>query len=426
FQVAYTYGGGVIHTTVPKEEEDFSKPFSSLDDIVNTVVLPDLMFAKENLPSSWTGGDIGRATWGAATAMLGKIYLYRQEWSAAAAEFKEVIDSEIYSLTPDIMDNFTDLNEFNSESILEVAYSDVLAPGAPGAAVDDTPFASGAEASAMARALGQLNFGAFNTVLPSYYLHELYLNDEVDSLNPINDGNMHSKRMNGSIVPRNGEGLYYNLEVGERGGWGFGQSAYVKKYTNWYDMDSEDIQSRSGINFRHIRLADVYLMYAEAVLNADADVATAITYIDLVRSRAGVVTLQQYLDQNGNMFPQLHISKQVHGEDQPMVAPTVENVMTHIQRVERPLELAFEGHRWKDLVRWGIVQEVFNELRADEKWREDNQAELGLTNGGVEPLFIVQRIRPDFFLSSQNYTPERHNYFPIPTQEVQTNTMIGE
>ncbi|MEL6191388.1 MAG: RagB/SusD family nutrient uptake outer membrane protein [Bacteroidota bacterium] len=425
FQAANTYGGAVIHTKVAETDEDLEKPFSSLEEVTNTVIIPDLEFARENLPMVWEGNDLGRITWGAATSLLGKVYLFNQSWPRAAELFKEVIDSDVYSLVPDIMDNFTHINEFNSESIFEVSYSEELNPGTNGSAVDDSPFESGAEATTIATALGQLNFGAFNTLLPSYYLHELYVNDEVDPNNPINDGNLQSKRMSASIVPINGEGLYYNLPIGTRGGWAFGQSAYVKKYTNWYHKDAEDTNSRSGINFRHIRLADVYLMYAEAVLMASGDVNTAVNYIDRIRSRSGVVTLSSYMNENGGRFPQLHISEQVHGL-QPMVEMSVSSLMTHIQRVERPLELSFEGHRWKDLVRWGLVTEVFDELRRDEVWRQDNIEELQINDGGLEPIFIVERIRPDFFLSAQNYTPSQHNYLPIPTQELQSNTKLSE
>ncbi|MEM8899934.1 MAG: RagB/SusD family nutrient uptake outer membrane protein, partial [Bacteroidota bacterium] len=425
FQAAYTYGGAVIHTQVAETDEDLAKSFSTIEEVVNTVIIPDLEFARENLPEVWEGKDLGRVSRGSATSLLGKVYLYDQAWSQAAALFKEVIDSDIYSLTPDIMDNFTHFNEFNSESIFEVSYSEELNPGTNGNAVDDSPFESGAEATTIATELGQLNYGAFNTLLPSYYLHELYVNDEVDLDNPVNDGNLQSRRMTASIVPLNAEGLYYNLPIGERGGWGFGQSAYVKKHTNWYHKEAEDTNNRSGINFRHIRLADVYLMYAEAVLNATGDVNTALDFIDRVRSRAGVITLRQYMDDNGGKFPQLHISKQVHGT-QPMVDMSANTLMTHLQKVERPLELSFEGHRWKDMVRWGIVKEVFDELRRDEVWRESNLENLQINDGGVAPLFIVERIRPDFFLSAQNYTPSQHNYLPIPTQELQSNTKLSE
>lgn len=426
FQLAHTYGGAVIHTKVAEVKEDLARPFSTMDEVTNSVIIPDLEFAQENLPIEWSSdSDLGRITWGAATSLLGKVYLFDKNWTEAASQFKDVIQKGGYSLTADIMDNFTHLNEFNSESIFEVAYSSDLNPGTPGAAVDDNTTESGAEASTLARAIGQLNFGGYNTLLPSYFLHELYVNDEVDPTNPINDDNTQSKRMTASICPKNGESLYYNIELDspEAKGWAFGQSAYVKKHTNWYHLDAEDNLSRSGINIRHIRLADVYLMYAEAVLNNSGDVAMAITYIDMVRARAGVKTIQQYLDENGNTFPQLHVSIQVHGS-QPYVTPTAENIMKHIQRVERPLELSFEGHRWKDLVRWGIVKEVFDDLYADEVWRNENKELLDISGDGIAPLYIKERVRPDFLLSSQNYNASQHNYFPIPTQEVQTNPQL--
>ena len=140
----------------------------------------------------------------------------------------------------------------------------------------------------------------------------------------------------------------------------------------------------------------------------------------MIRSRAGVITLQQYMTDNAGMFPQLHISKQVNGV-QPMVAANADTVLKHLQRVERAVELCFEGHRWKDLVRWGIVQEVFDELKADEVWREANKNTLlNVNGGGVAPLFIVERIRPDFAFAADNYDTTK-NYFPIPNGEVQSN-----
>ena len=195
------------------------------------------------------------------------------------------------------------------------------------------------------------------------------------------------------------------------------------KHTNWYHLPNEDALGRSGINFRHIRLADVYLMYAEAVLEASGDVTTAMDYIDRVRSRAGVVTLQKYMDDNGGKFPAMHTSVQIRGRHK-FVDPTVESVMTHLRRVERPLELCFEGHRWKDMVRWGVVQEYFDDLLKDEEWRNTFGAILDLNGTGVGPLFIKERIRPDFILSSQNYSSSQHDYYPIPTQERQNNNMI--
>ncbi|TRX59967.1 RagB/SusD family nutrient uptake outer membrane protein [Fulvivirga sp. M361] len=422
FQLAHTYGGAVIHTEISVEAADFKKPFSDIATVNSEIITPDLEFAIANLPRQWEGSNVGRVTWGAAVSLLGKVHLYDENWSEAAGRFKEVIDANIYSLVPNVMDNYTDENEFNAESIFEVNFSSTLKPGINGNAVDDSPWESGAEATTIATAMGQLSFGAFNTLLPSYYLHELFVFDEMDPSNAGNFGLTQSQRMGASIVPTNGDGLYYQLPIGERGGWAFGQSAYIKKHSNWYQWSSEDPNNRSGINFRHIRLADVYLMYAEAILQAsgDAAVTEAMSYIDRVRARAGVITLDQYRNDNAGQIPELHISVQVHGP-RTFTNPTAETVLTHIMKVERPVELCFEGHRWKDLVRWGMVKEQFDALRADEKWREDNFD----TIEGEEPLLVVERIRPDFILSSQNYSPDVHNYFPIPTGEKQINDQLG-
>lgn len=421
FQLAHNYNGAVIKTEA--NIDVVSVPFSSIQEVSEQVIVPDLMFAKANLPVEWPAAELGRVTWGAATSLLGKSYLYTQDWALAAAEFKEVIDSNIYQLVADNLDNFSHETEFNTESILETPYSITFNPAANGAVVDDNTFETGAEASAVAQSMGQLQFGGFNVVLPTYYLHELFARDQIDINNPINDGNIQSKRMGASIVPINGDGDYFNLPIGEKPGWTFGQSSYTKKYSNWYHLDNEDGMSRSEINFRHIRLADVYLMYAEAVLESSGDTALAIEFIDRVRSRAGVITLQEYIDNNGG-FPPFHISEQVTGI-QPPVTASVDNLRTHIRLVERPLELCFEGNRWKDLVRWGIAGNRLNEGLSDELFRQANEVLLDVPGLGVAPLFIREKVRPDFGQASQNYNSTLHDYFPIPAVELQTNDEIG-
>ncbi|MDO6820640.1 RagB/SusD family nutrient uptake outer membrane protein [Zobellia sp. 1_MG-2023] len=423
FQVVHTYGGAMIHDGVAESIQELSKSISTMEEVNTQIIIPDLEFAMNNLPESWEANDVGRATWGAAASLLGKTYLYDEQWGQAATLFKEVIDSGIYSLTRNIEDNFWHENEFNEESIFEVNYSFDIKPGNSGFAEDDTTNGgAGAESTTLSTEVGHLQYGAFNTVIASYNLHEMLVYDEVDPNNSINDTNLESRRMNATIAPRNGEGDWYLAPFAEaKASWGGGQSAYLKKHSNWYHLDAEPPRGRSGINFRHIRYADVLLMYAEAVLNDSGDFMTAIEYIDMVRSRAGVYTLQQYMDMNGGMFPQLHVSKQVHG-DHPLVVANAQTVLTHIQRVERAIELCFEGHRYKDLVRWGIVKEVFDDLRADEVWREAN---LDVTGQGEAPLFISGRVRPDFIQSSQNYRSAQHDYFPIPTGEVLNNPNLN-
>ena len=97
FWILNSYNQGILHLTAPKVKEDFSKPLTERDEILDTVVFPDLEFARENLPNTWDESNLGRATWGAATAALGKVHLYEENWDTAATFFKEIIDSNLYS-----------------------------------------------------------------------------------------------------------------------------------------------------------------------------------------------------------------------------------------------------------------------------------------------------------------------------------------
>ncbi|WP_422359637.1 RagB/SusD family nutrient uptake outer membrane protein [Reichenbachiella sp.] len=433
FQLVHSYGGAVIKTTVPKSGDDFNGAFSSIADVNTEVIIPDLEFAYANLPTSWDDSEKGRATWGAAAAMLGKVYLYAEDYNTAASYFEEVINSNLYALTTDIMDNFTHFNEFNAESIFETNYTDSFKEGVNGQEKDAYQWTwgseTGSEASAIGWQTGQLSFGGYNTVLSSYYLHEMFTYDEKDPANPLNPATgVESMRMAATLAAANGEGDYYNLPIGTEAGWGFGQSAYVKKHSNWYHEDRESGFERSGINFRHIRLADIYLMYAEAILQDQGDAAAteAMEYIDRIRTRAGVVTLESYVADNAGQFPAMHTSVVVNGAHS-YVNPTAANLLTHIMMVERPLELAFEGHRWKDLVRWGIVGDVLAAHRADEEWLLANIDDETDPLWNTAPFYFndaARPVRPDYAVSAGNYNSATHDYYPIPTDEVQINVNL--
>lgn len=414
FWISNAYNGAVMHTIVPETEEEMKKPFQDRAKIIQEIVIPDLTYAYENLPKTWNGdSNLGRVTWGAAASLLGKVYLYDKNWSEAAKYFKEVIDSDIYQLVPDIMDNFTDENEFNSESIFEVNYSDALKSGTP---ADIKDVAGDSEATARPMQFAPSKAGGWRTTLPTFWLQEAFMNEPLDLTHPINEDRNYSSRAYASIAFLDQDGPYYLSEERIQGTFAnSSESAYVKKFTYWYKYATEDSQlRRSGINERIIRLADVYLMYAEAILMKEGDPALneAMTYVDMVRNRAGVITLAQFDTDLGGRIPQMHLRKDDEGNF-PTTLLNATSLMTHIQRVERPLELCFEGHaiRWNDLLRWGKIEEVFTELHA-----------VDLT---ASPFTIPGGEVYSFDMALRNYTPDTHNYFPIPNIERTSNPNIG-
>ena len=107
---------------------------------------------------------------------------------------------------------------------------------------------------------------------------------------------------------------------------------YWKKYTNYDIQTTEDLFN--GINFRLIRLADIYLLYAEA-LNELGRTSESYTYIDKVRNRVGMPNLE-----NSTVFTGI-------GNDHDKMKAQIIH--------ERSCEMAGESTRWFDLERWGML-----------------------------------------------------------------------
>src|SRR5882757_5512485 len=108
-----------------------SKPIEAVNDLfieqspqadVWASILSDCKDAQSRLPETVAAKDIGRATWGAATALLGKSYLFTKDWANATTEFKKIIDKRLYSLAPNYQDNFLESGNNNAESIWELQY----------------------------------------------------------------------------------------------------------------------------------------------------------------------------------------------------------------------------------------------------------------------------------------------------------------
>jgi hypothetical protein len=167
----YNNGSVIIHTTVPESSEDFYKSPSPAEDVYN-LILSDLEFAYNNLPEQYENNqDIGRATWGAAAAMLGKLFINEHNYTDAKDKFQEIINSNLYGLTANIGDNFDIEHEMNNESIFEIPFSTELKSGTSNGAADGP---LGSEATSRARTLATTQGGGYRTIMPSYYITMLF------------------------------------------------------------------------------------------------------------------------------------------------------------------------------------------------------------------------------------------------------------
>jgi len=297
-------------------------------DAVYEQIIKDLTTAKADLPASYDTNNLGRATKGAATALLGKVYmqqdvtLHANKWQMASAQFAEVISSNRYSLVAQYADNFTEANENNSESVYEVQFSGVNKNFGQ-------DFAGAAEGNERAQFFGPPGIGFADVEVRPWLFSEFSDKTVSGGTDPRRDATMFSAI---------GTPTLYGKAFGT-GGLDISPNRLLwRKYQNDRTRGFEDFFS--GINIRLIRYADVLLMQAEA-LNEQGRTADALPLINQVRQRASV-----------NLTP--------------LTGSFTQAGMRTQLRHERITELAGEGMRWSDLVRYGLLdtQTGLTELKA--------------------------------------------------------------
>ena len=231
-------------------------------DSIYAQIIADLTEAT-GLPKSYTGANIGRATSGAAHALLAKVYVTRREWSKAQTEINEVINGGYgYALFEKYQDAFQQATKNGKEHIFSVQFGTNL----------------GAKNSTQSLSSG--NFSSFNTAvypgdLPADSLFQLFAETDI--------------RREVTFLTR-----IYNAATGN----------YVTfspvRFGKFIDYSISPLtnQAQSGINFPVIRYADILLLKAE-VLNEINGGPTADAYaaINEVRSRANVGGLPTGLNQ---------------------------------------------------------------------------------------------------------------------------------
>lgn len=265
----------------------------------------DLIFAISVLPMSPRAK--GRASKGAAQALLGKAYLYQNKFSESAQILDEVINSGYYSLISDYKDLFTVANENNLETVFDVQYT-----GAEGGSYDCLVCLEGNPGPGF-HGIRQYNgpvYGDGN----SYNLPTQNLYDAFDPNDPRKNATVLDIDAFIAFQP-NASSITYAIGAG--GHTGYYNNKYIKKQG---EIGLPDDDLTSPVNYRLIRYADVLLMAAEAHYQS-GNTALAQNYFNQIRTRVSM--------------PLFNLS-------------SVEDIWN-----ERRLELSCEGHRFFDLVRTG-------------------------------------------------------------------------
>ena len=308
--------GDVPIITVPVTATDVNQPRVAVKTVYETLIETDLVAAAAVLPqkSAYAAADAGRATRGAALSLLAKAYLYEKKWSSAFTTSQTVITEAQYSLEPNFRNVFEVDNVNGRESIFEVAFS----------GNQTYPFGW-----VGANAIGSRDDASWGWLQPSTNLdREFETGDPRHQMTIIHDGDTFVDGWGGQ--PYAITALHNN------------QAPYTASY-KFFIPKSKRVSNnwlRQNYNLQLIRYADLLLMYGEAALQSGNQVK-ADWAVEQVRARAR----NQSANPATTLLPKSGVTM---------------NDIIH----ERRVELASEGHRFYDLKRWGIAQQVLNALPA--------------------------------------------------------------
>lgn len=278
-------------------------------------IIADLTAAEE-LPTAYAASDAGRATKGAAKAFLSKVYLTRQQWNLAAGKAKEVIDMKAYSLLPSYAANFSVNMKNSSESLLEVQFF-LGAQSGTGNFLGQNLYELFAPAGSGSSVTGITGSNGGGRNIPTDLMVNAYEPDD-----PRKEASLRTSYINTSKNVVNVNYMLKYLDPSATGG----------------------VQGGSGVgssnNVRLFRYSDLLLIYAEALNEISPANQLAYDAINLVRRRARAAT---------SSLPDLSALSQ-DGFRQAVAN-------------ERRVELAFENHRWFDLVRTGKAAEILSKTK---------------------------------------------------------------
>jgi tetratricopeptide (TPR) repeat protein len=319
FDLVTLWGGVPLYTNYVTQI-DGTKPRASVAEIYQ-LIATDLSAIQADLPASYSGSDLGRATSGAAAALLGRVYLQQGDYAKAKTEFQKVISSGLYKLTDEYVDNFTEENENNSESLFEIGFSKIGDFNWDGDGND------GGANETMTRSQ-EYNAIGWRNLIPSASLLAEYEqtvkgDEKTDPRLKYNFYFIGDKYNNDTKTLTEGDvqGNAQNFN-------GTAQKISWRKYTALYK--NAETYYTSGINMRIIRYADVLLGMAECE-NETGNTAGAIALMNQVRARKSVA-----------MPPYPTKAFPVNSKDE------VTRAIMH----ERRVELAGEQVRNRDILRW--------------------------------------------------------------------------
>ncbi|MEX0883796.1 MAG: RagB/SusD family nutrient uptake outer membrane protein [Cyclobacteriaceae bacterium] len=338
--------GGVPEITGIIEVEDSRQTPRATEEAIFDLIIADLTDAASKLPVPGDT-DHGRASKGAAIALLAKVYVYQEDWTAAKTQLDRLFSDFNYGLLPNYGDLFEIETEVNEEAIFSLAY--VGGTNGHGLTYSLAPTAG---------IYGVINGGS-RVGRPTWDLHRAF--EEGDSRFEVTITEMQ---------------LTYASDPDDEPFW--------FPYFNKYIIPAE-ISNNSGLDLPILRLGDMILLHSE-VLYQLGDAENALGELNRIRERAFGNDDHNYGLEDIST-PELFMDKLL---------------------LERRLELAVENNRWFDLVRTNRFTDVLTQLESEYNPSTGNAVVLDLDAQPYMrhfpiPYEQIQLAAPDVMVQNDGY-----------------------
>ncbi|WP_026953558.1 RagB/SusD family nutrient uptake outer membrane protein [Algoriphagus vanfongensis] len=413
----------------------YSEDILSLDDAFslsrtdkNTIkeaVYRDFDLAAQLLPESYGSSENKRGTKGAALAMKARYAMEMGDWDVARAAAKACMDLGVYSLHSDFDNLFLTQTRNPEEVIFAIPRSRAL--NATWYVRDFLPRNAGGWGGAQAPSWDL--FSAFLCTdglpideSPLYDPHNPFENRDPRCSSTIVE--FQSTHLNFTYEPHPDSVTVMNFNTGSR--QANNDTRSVAPFASFNGLllqkgvDEDWLPNFNAENDRILmRYADVLLMYAEASIESGQIDQTVLDAINMVRARAYKV---DYSDTSSY----------------PAVISMNQAELREVIRFERRMEFAFEGNRYRDIIRWGIAEKALNQSiygLLDPVDLKEKVVDQGLwffpmtpevdENGiaDLSPMYeagLVKRLAIRSFDGSKQYL------WPIPTKEILINDNLNQ
>lgn len=382
YELVSFFGGVPIITKAQDPTDDLFLPRNTAEECYD-FICAELDLAASDLPVKYASSDLGRITKQAAWGLKSRVQMIREDWAAAAATAKAIIDLKEHRLLADYTSVFTTKN--NTEILLSVQHNDRF--DELGTQFDKYTFSP--------------YYGGQGNNCPTQNLVDDYemkvtgkaISDPTSGYDPLKPYVGRDPRFYATILYdgatfkgrtmqmyTGGEDATVNTAAGITVDRITPTGYYLKKFTNESYNPNGDINGRSGYNWSLIRYAEILLNYAEAQNEDKGPDASVYDAINKVRERVVMPLVPQGLSK----------------ED-----------MRKVIRHERRIELAFEDFRYWDVKRWKQAENLFSNST-----NQVRRVTIANGPGGVKSYtYSAIPNYPRVFL-------EKHYLFPIPKVEM--------